>query len=125
MQAPENSGPTKRPAAVAQGAVYDPLARIRAGWGPDRFFWQSRAAQTGIGSAPRPGTLAARICRRMGIESLYEHQREALAVIGKGENLVLATASGKSMVYMLDLIERIAVRPQARGLLVYPLKALA
>ncbi len=127
MQAPENNGSTKRPAAAARRVVYDLLARIQADWGPDQFFWQSRAAMTGIGSAPRTATLAAGICRRLGIERLYDHQREALAVIERGENLVLATAtaSGKSLVYMLDLIERIAVRPQARGLLVYPLKALA
>lgn len=55
----------------------------------------------------------------------YSHQARALAAVGRGENVVVATAtaSGKSLVFQLPVIDALA-----RGrtsLLLYPTKALA
>ena len=63
---------------------------------------------------------------RLNIPKLYSHQAQALKLIEKGENTVVATptASGKSLIYMLPLLQR-AVSENKRGLLLFPLKALA
>ena len=45
----------------------------------------------------------SRILREMGIDRLYSHQSEALGLIRRGENVIIATptASGKSMIFNL------------------------
>jgi DEAD/DEAH box helicase domain-containing protein len=64
---------------------------------------------------------------RSGIERLYDHQERGLAAVRGGEDVVVATptASGKSLVYQLAMLEALAADPNARGLFLYPLKALA
>lgn len=63
---------------------------------------------------------------RLGADRLYSHQARALELIHKGGDVVLATptASGKSLVYTLPLVQRAAEKGE-RGLLLFPLKALA
>jgi DEAD/DEAH box helicase domain-containing protein len=61
-----------------------------------------------------------------GIRRLYAHQAEALEALGRGEHLlaVTPTASGKSLIYMLPTLERLAADPAARALYLFPYKAL-
>jgi DEAD/DEAH box helicase domain-containing protein len=61
-----------------------------------------------------------------GIGRLYVHQAEALEALGRGDHLlaVTPTASGKSLIYMLPTLERLADDPQARALYLFPYKAL-
>lgn len=61
-----------------------------------------------------------------GIQRLYSHQYEALHRLRNGENIVVVTptASGKSLSYVLPLLERIEREPETTGLLLFPLKAL-
>lgn len=61
-----------------------------------------------------------------GIEQLYSHQAESLNLIRTGHNLVAITptASGKSLLYNLPIIERLASDPEAHALYLFPLKAL-
>ncbi|SIN91933.1 DEAD/DEAH box helicase [Halodesulfovibrio marinisediminis] len=62
-----------------------------------------------------------------GITQLYAHQTLATDHIRAGRHVVVATptASGKSLVYNLPVIERFLQDPDARGLYLFPLKALA
>ncbi len=62
-----------------------------------------------------------------GIKYLYAHQTLATDHIRSGKHVVVATptASGKSLVYNLPVIERFLQDPDARGLYLFPLKALA
>ena len=62
-----------------------------------------------------------------GINHLYAHQSLATDHIRAGRHVVVATptASGKSLVYNLPVIERFLQDPDARGLYLFPLKALA
>jgi DEAD/DEAH box helicase domain-containing protein len=68
----------------------------------------------------------ALILKGMGIESLYSHQTEALGLIRSGENVIIATptASGKSMIFNLAVLERIMANEKAKALYLFPLKAL-
>lgn len=65
--------------------------------------------------------------RRLGVQRLWEHQARAvdLALDGRSLVVVSATASGKTLCYLLPLMEHLAQRPASRALLLYPTKALA
>lgn len=67
-----------------------------------------------------------RMLTKRGIAALYGHQVQALTAIRKGQHTVVATptASGKSLIYNLSLFECLVDDPHARGLYIYPLKAL-
>lgn len=73
-----------------------------------------------------PGWLAASL-RAQGIDRLYSHQAEAVERMRAGENLVVVsgTAGGKSLCYLLPLLEQLAQRPDATALLLFPTKPLA
>ena len=61
-----------------------------------------------------------------GIERLYSHQAEAIDAVRDGENVlvVTGTASGKSLCYLVPIIETLLADPDARMLLLFPTKAL-
>ena len=86
------------------------------------------------GSPPEIGTVVQgwppvieRILRAHGIRHLYRHQAEALNHIRSGRHVAIATstASGKTLVYNLAVLEQCLDRVGARALYVFPLKALA
>jgi DEAD/DEAH box helicase domain-containing protein len=83
-----------------------------------------RPARTGSLARPLPPEVAARI----GVESLWAHQAQAIDLARSGCSVVVATgtASGKSLCYQVPLAEA-ASAPVRRGtsLLIYPTKALA
>lgn len=62
-----------------------------------------------------------------GIEKLYAHQAQAIEAIMQGKDIVLTspTASGKSMVYTLPVLEAFLQNPHMHALYIFPLKALA
>jgi len=66
------------------------------------------------------------VLRARGIEALYAHQVRAIAALESGRDVVLATptASGKSLVYALPALEASLQDPNARALLLFPLRAL-
>jgi DEAD/DEAH box helicase domain-containing protein len=78
------------------------------------------APELRLDDALRP-LLAAR-----GIGALYRHQARAIAALRAGSDVVLATptASGKSLVYSLPALEACLTDPEARTLLLFPLRAL-
>ncbi|MEI8104576.1 MAG: DEAD/DEAH box helicase [Actinomycetes bacterium] len=78
-------------------------------------------------TAPIPDALAARVRDAIGVESLYDHQREAWETAAAGENFVITTgtASGKTLAFNLPVLDALARDPKARALYLYPTKALA
>lgn len=61
------------------------------------------------------------------MEQLYSHQVEALNHINAGRDLIVATAtaSGKSMIYNLPVLNGFLENPDSCSLYLFPLKALA
>ncbi len=64
--------------------------------------------------------------KRKGIK-LYSHQVSGIKNVLNGKSIVLTTptASGKSFVYILSVLERFAENPYTKAIVVFPLKALA
>lgn len=68
-----------------------------------------------------------KIIRTAGIGDLYQHQAEAVALIKSGRHLVVATptASGKTLIYNIPVLENILRNSASKALYIFPLKALA
>jgi len=62
-----------------------------------------------------------------GISKLYSHQAEMFDKALKGENIVIttSTASGKTLSFLLPILQEIIKDPLTRAIFVYPTKALA
>jgi DEAD/DEAH box helicase domain-containing protein len=61
-----------------------------------------------------------------GIPALYTHQVEAIGKVIEGKNILVATptASGKSLIYNIPVLEAALNHCQTRALYLFPLKAL-
>jgi DEAD/DEAH box helicase domain-containing protein len=86
----------------------------------------ARPARFGDLDHPLPDPLADAL-RRRGITRLYAHQAAALNTVRAGESAVVTTgtASGKTLCYLLPVLETLLGEPDARALFIYPTKALA
>lgn len=73
---------------------------------------------------PAPAVAAA--LKRAGIGRLYSHQAHALEIAANRQPVLVATptASGKSLVYNLTVLQACAERPESRALYIFPFKAL-
>lgn len=62
-----------------------------------------------------------------GIENLYCHQAEMFerAVEGRNAIITTSTASGKTLGFLLPVVQKILDDPSARAIFIYPTKALA
>lgn len=62
-----------------------------------------------------------------GISSLYSHQNKAVHLIQESKNVILTTgpASGKSLTYLLPILNALCEKENSNALLLYPTKALA
>ncbi|MDY0059051.1 MAG: DEAD/DEAH box helicase [Myxococcota bacterium] len=62
----------------------------------------------------------------LGIDTLYAHQAEAFVRSRRGEHVVLTTgtASGKSLAYLLPVLQQVLEEPASRAILLFPTKAL-
>lgn len=62
-----------------------------------------------------------------GIQQLYSHQAEMFNRAQNNENVVIttSTASGKTLSFLLPVIQEILKNPKARAIFLYPTKALA
>ncbi len=69
----------------------------------------------------------AEYLRARGIERLYSHQAQMFELALQGENVVIttSTASGKTLGFLLPVLQEILCNPGARALFIYPTKALA
>lgn len=63
---------------------------------------------------------------RLGIERLYSHQGQALDAIRTGKHILVTTptASGKTLIYNLPVVESLLQDPEGHALYLFPLKAL-
>lgn len=63
----------------------------------------------------------------IGIRQLYSHQTEMFESAIKGNNIVIttSTASGKTLAFLLPVLQKILKNPSTRAIFVYPTKALA
>ncbi|MEW5774119.1 MAG: DEAD/DEAH box helicase [Thermodesulfobacteriota bacterium] len=75
---------------------------------------------------PWPVTIERLLAAR-GIERLYSHQARAMDLLRAGRSVVAATptASGKTLIYNLPVLEAVLGNPDTRALYIFPLKALA
>lgn len=66
------------------------------------------------------------VLKGLGIVRLWSHQAEAIDLIRQGENVVIMTptASGKSLIYNIPVIESIIDTPDTKALYIFPLKGL-
>lgn len=73
-----------------------------------------------------PQTLLAAL-EMQGIRALYTHQADAIRRAREGQSVVVATstASGKTLCYLLPILELALDHPASTALLLYPTKALA
>ncbi|WP_163336705.1 DEAD/DEAH box helicase [Desulfopila sp. IMCC35008] len=78
-------------------------------------------------SPPAVHTKIKTFLKEKGINKLYTHQQQALEYIDKGSDVIVATptASGKSMIYNLPVIDMLAGDANGAALYLFPLKALA
>ena len=62
----------------------------------------------------------------LGIDRLYSHQVKAIEHVRNGSHVIVATptASGKSLIYNLAVLEAVLKDKQAKALYIFPLKAL-
>lgn len=62
-----------------------------------------------------------------GIEKLYSHQAEMFRQANEGESIVIttSTSSGKTLSFLLPVVQKILQDPTARAIFIYPTKALA
>jgi DEAD/DEAH box helicase domain-containing protein len=67
------------------------------------------------------------LLKSLGIKKLYNHQKKAIEMICNGIHTVIATptASGKSLIYNLPVIDQLIEDPRCHALYLFPLKALA
>ncbi len=67
------------------------------------------------------------ILEARGIDRLYAHQALATDIIRSGRDVMVSTptASGKTFIFNLPVIERCLADPDSRALYLFPLKALA
>ncbi len=85
-----------------------------------------RPAEYADPAVPFPPELTGLLAQR-GIERLYRHQAESLDLVRAGRHLMAATptASGKSLIYNLPVLEACLADSRTAALYLFPLKALA
>jgi len=79
---------------------------------------------------PMPGWVTSALSeayRAKGIQELYSHQAVTAELVREGKDVVVVTptASGKTLCYNLPVLNAVLENPDARGLYLFPTKALA
>jgi len=86
----------------------------------------ARAARYASLKRPLPAALQQALSKA-GVDRLYVHQAQAINAIHDGQHVIVATstASGKTLVYNVPVLESIIADARARALYLFPTKALA
>ena len=87
---------------------------------------EGRAARFADTARPLPPPVAQMLKGR-GVERLYCHQADAVDLVRAGQDVlvVTGTASGKTLCYVVPLMETLLTDPKATALLLFPTKALS
>ena len=98
--------------SLARGVVHHAVLPARPAVHGDFPAWLDPRIVAGLGER--------------GITRPYIHQAEAIEAARDGQDVVVVTptASGKSLCYMIPILQAIADDPAARALLLFPTKAL-
>jgi len=117
----------REPAGSLVGALNE--FRMSSGFMRQVVAWERIPARKAANADFPPG-LDPRLVNALqdrGIRDLYSHQRAAIDASSDGENVVVstATASGKSLCYVIPVLSRLLESPTARALYLFPTKALA
>jgi DEAD/DEAH box helicase domain-containing protein len=120
--------PSEIPARTRVAALLEELEEGRsrlASQVAHRAFLPGQGALFLEPEPPLPGVLAQALAVA-GVPRLWSHQVEGLAAARRGENVLVTTptASGKSLIFQLPVLEEAARGGSGRALFVYPLKAL-
>ncbi|MFH1731346.1 MAG: DEAD/DEAH box helicase [Planctomycetota bacterium] len=86
------------------------------------------AREAKFGDPARPFAEPVRaMLEARGIERVYSHQAKAIDAARDGKNVLIATgtASGKSICYVVPIIEMLLAEPDGKFLLLFPTKALS
>jgi DEAD/DEAH box helicase domain-containing protein len=113
-----------------QGSIEEYVASLKASrLGGQIVFHEELPASGAIYASPsRPWPAeVGKLLSGCGIQRLYSHQARAIDLVRSGRHTVIAspTASGKTMVYNLPVIEKVLADPSSHALYLFPLKALA
>lgn len=78
------------------------------------------------GELPELDPSIINVLQKLNIDQLYSHQTEAIRHIRNGENVLVATptASGKSLIYNISVVEDLLRDKNRKALYLFPLKAL-
>jgi DEAD/DEAH box helicase domain-containing protein len=113
------------------GTVAEYIASLKGSprFGPQVVHHERLAGGEGFFAdlaAPLPAALRQALTDR-GVARLYRHQVAAIEKIRQGRDVMVATptASGKSLIYNLPVLEKALAAPAAAALYLFPLKALA
>jgi DEAD/DEAH box helicase domain-containing protein len=76
---------------------------------------------------PNLTVLTRQFLDSQGISKMFSHQAQALDCLATGANVLLATptASGKSLVFQIPVLEKIQADSSSNALMLFPFKALA
>ncbi|HMB55084.1 MAG TPA: DEAD/DEAH box helicase, partial [Thermoanaerobaculia bacterium] len=139
---PENGRPAAAVASPATAAApWDEAVRAHPKLGGElihTLHLDAVAERSAVVEPPLPEALAAAVARSIGrlhrIDeprqgeplTLWAHQAEALAAARGGEDVLVTTptASGKSLVFQLPVLEEAMAGRPGRALFLFPLKAL-
>jgi len=91
-----------------------------------RAIMREESGSYGFPEHPLPEEIQ-KILAASGIEKMYQHQAQAIDIIRKKQHVVVATptASGKSLIYTIPVLENIINYPESKAIYLFPLKALA
>jgi len=86
----------------------------------------AREADYARPTKPWPAAMVTML-NAMGMDKLFSHQAQATDLIRSRKHCVVATptASGKTLIYTLPVLESLLADPQSKALFMFPLKALA
>ncbi|RPD79912.1 P-loop containing nucleoside triphosphate hydrolase protein [Lentinus tigrinus ALCF2SS1-7] len=89
--------------------------------------FEAKEGQSATLDPPISDSIAQALRDSRKITSLYTHQVAAINALSLGKNVIVSTstASGKSVIYQVPLLQFLEADPQSTAIFIYPTKALA
>ncbi|KAJ7756837.1 P-loop containing nucleoside triphosphate hydrolase protein [Mycena maculata] len=93
----------------------------------ERRTVNAKVGQIGALHSPLSDTIVHALQNSRNISSLYTHQAAAINAINLGKNVIVSTstASGKSVIYQVPVLQFLEANSHSTAMFVYPTKALA